>query len=101
MPKKPQRLNEILDTFAPQGSNDARWFLVEHQLEQLKMSARTVLGCLRIVAEKPENEEERLIAEDCLAITEPLLVEILETWATLLSYLSGTDVSERISRKEL
>lgn len=98
---KPRRLNEVLDTFAPQGSNDKRWFLVEHQLEQVKLSTRTVVGSLAIVKDRPENEEERQAAEDCLAICEPLLVEVLQTWAVFLSYLSGTDVSERISRKEL
>jgi len=102
MPKtKPQRLSEVIDAFAPQGSNDARWFLVEHQLGQIKMSARTVIGTLKTIKARPENLSEYQITEDCLAICEPLLVEILETWAVFLSYHSDTYVLEIISRKEL
>ena len=101
MSKKPQRLNEVVDAFAPQGANDARWFLVEHQLEQVKMSARTVTGALKTIEARAENEAERQTAEDCLAICEPMLLEILRAWSTFLGYLSDTDVSERISRKEL
>jgi len=98
---KPQRLSEVLNTFAPQGSNDARWHLIEHQLEQTIMSARTVVGSLRIISQKPENEEELLLAEDCLSYMEAMLCDILGAKAAFLSYLSGTDVPERIAGKEL
>lgn len=98
---KPRRLNEVIDAFAPQGSNDARWFLIEHQLEQVVMSARTVVGSLRIIAAKPENEEERQLAEDCLSYMEAMLCDILGARAWFLSYLSGTDIPERIAGKEL
>lgn len=101
MPEKPQRLSEVLDTFVPQGANDARWFLAEHQLEQTIMSARTVVGCLDTIAQRPENEEERELAEDCLSYMDAMLCDILGAKAAFLSYLSGSDVPERISRKEL
>lgn len=98
---KPQRLSDVLPSFAPQGSNDARWFLVEHQLEQAITSARCVVGSLRVITQRPENEEELLLAEDCLSFMEAMLCDILGAKASFLSYLSGTDVSERISQKEL
>ena len=101
MPDRPQRLNQVLDIHAPQGANDARWYLVEHQLEQTVMSAQTVVGSLSIIKDRPENEEERQIAEDCLDYAEGMLCDILGARAAFRSYLSGTDVSERISRKEL
>jgi len=101
MPKKPQRLNEVLDIHAPQGANDARWYLIEHQWEQAVMSARTVVGSLTIITHRPENEEERQIAEDCLSYAEAMLCDILGAKASFLSYLSATDVAERIARKEL
>lgn len=98
---KPQRLNQVLDIHAPQGANDARWYLIEHQWEQCVMSARTVVGSLTIISGRPENEGERQVAIDCLSYAEAMLCDILQAKASFLSYLSGTDVSERISRKEL
>lgn len=98
---KPPSLSQILGNFAPEGSNDARWFLVEHQLEQAVMSAKTVVGCLTIISQKPENEEELRLADVCLSYMKAMLTDILGAKAAFLSYLSDTDVSERISRKEL
>ena len=98
---KPRRLNEIIDTFAPEGSNDKRWFLVEHQLEQVKQSAQIVVGSLKIIADNPENEDERQVAEDCFDICKGMFLDIQEHYAQFLSYLSGTGVPERIGRKEI
>lgn len=88
------------NTYAPQGANDARWFLFEHQLEQAKISLHAVVGTLKVIAERPENEGEREAAGDCLETCEELFVGFLGYRSTLLSYLSGTDVPERIQRKE-
>lgn len=102
MPKtKPRRLNEVVDAFAPQGSNDRRWFFIEHQLEQVVVSARSVVGSLELIVGRPENSEEAYVADDCLGFMRDMLADILEARASFLSYLSGTDVPERISRKEL
>jgi hypothetical protein len=101
MSEKPKRLNEVLNTFAPEGANDRRWFLVEHQLQQAKMSLQTVLGSLRIISDKPENEQEREAAEDCMDIWRMFALDFTARHAAFLSYLSGTSVPERISRKEL
>jgi len=95
----PLRLSEVIDSLAPQGANDVRWFLVEHQLEQTVMSARTIVGSLKLIVERPENEEERQLAEDCLDFMKGMLCDILRERASFRSYLSGTDVPERISRK--
>jgi hypothetical protein len=101
MSEKPQRLNEVLDTFAPQGSNDRRWFFVEHQLEQVVVSARSVVGSLETIEMRPENDEERWAADACLCYMKVMLRHILDAKAAFLSYLSDTDVPERIGRKEL
>jgi len=98
---KPPTLSQILGNSAPQGSNDVRWFFVEHQLEQAVVSARAVVGSLKLIVERPENEEERQLAEDCLCFMKGMLCDILRERASFLSYLSGTDVSERISRTEV
>lgn len=98
---KPRRLNEVLGPLAPQGTNDTRWFLIEHQLEQISMSARIVKGSVATIADRPENENERQVAEDCLEICSKMLVDILGHRATILSYLSGTDVPERVSKTEV
>lgn len=98
---KPQRLSDILHTFAPQGTNDKRWLLVEHQLEQVRLSAMASVGSLKVIAARPEYEEERQLAEDCLSYIEAMNRHILEARASFMCYLSGTDVPERIAGKEL
>lgn len=101
MSDKSQRLNEILDTFAPEGANDRRWFFIEHQLEQAVVSAQSVVGFLKSIERWPENAEERELAKDCLQFAQAMLLDILSTKASFLGYLSDTSVPERISRKEL
>jgi len=98
---KPPTLSQILGNFAPEGSNDARWFLFEHQLEQAKISLHAVVGTLKVIAQRPENHGEGEIAEDCLSYMEAALCDLLGARASILSYLSGTDVPERISRTEV
>ena len=102
MPKnKTTSLSEALGLYAPQGSNDKRWFLIEHQLEQARMSVEMTLSALTEIRGNPENAHECLAAKDCYDILRDLRLDVLEKRATFLSYLSNTDVSERISRKEL
>jgi hypothetical protein len=96
-----KRLNEVMDTFAPEGANDRRWFFVEHQLEQIIISARSVVATLVSIESRPENAQEVIVADDCLSYMKPMLRYILSARASFLSCLSGTSVSERISRKEL
>jgi len=98
---KPRRLNEVISPFAPQGANDARWFFVEHQLVQVKFSLAAALSSLNEIVAMPENEHERELASDCAGMARGMRRHVLGHYATLLSYLSDTDVSERISRTEV
>lgn len=99
--KKPQRLSNIIPALAAEGANDHKWVLAEHQLAQAKMSVQIAKQTLYEISVLPENGREREIAEDCASIVRGLELDILEHYTTFLSYLSGTDVSERMSRKEL
>lgn len=98
---KPRRLNEVISPFAPEGTNDRKWFLVEHQLEQARMSVQIAYEVVKDIRDHPENDKEREIAGDCKSIIKTMRLDVLGFFATFLSYLSGTDVPERISRKEL
>jgi len=98
---KPQRLSEVVPQFAPQGVNDARWFMVEHELLHGKICFQTAMDYLLDIITYPENGSERLHAKECLDICRDMVLSIQGRYLTLLSYLSGTDVPERISRKEL
>lgn len=98
---KPKSLSEALGLFAPEGANDARWYLIEHQLEQVKISARTVVGSLQCIVDKPESAEEGYIADDCLSFARSMLCDILGHIASIYSYLSNSDVLERVARKEM
>lgn len=101
MKKKTSRLSDIVPQFAPEGANDYKWFLVEHQLTQAKMSLQSAIQTLVEIGSLPENKDERNFATDCLGILMPARRQLLSNYATFLSYLSDTDVPERISRKEL
>ena len=97
----PRRLSEIVSPLAPEGANDTDWFLIEHQLIQAKMSVDVALSTLLEVASNPESADERRVAWDCHDIVRGMRLDILEHYTAFLHYLSGTDVPERIVRKEL
>ena len=98
---KPRRLNEVVPSLAPEGANDRRWFLLEYQMEEAKLIVEAMIGTLEEIIALPENENEREVADDCQLIVRSMRANILGHRATFLSYLSDTDVPERISRKEL
>ena len=98
---RPRHLNEVISTFAPEGANDARWFMVDHLLIDARMNIQVTLSKLSEIKTVPENDEEKMIAKDCYDIVRGLYLDIHEHYAAFLSYLSDTDVPERIARKEL
>ena len=96
-----RRLSEVAGTFAPEGANDVRWFMIEHQLIDARMNIQIALSKLSEIACNPENAEDRTIAWDCYDIVRGLYLDVHEHYAAFLSYLSDMDVPERIARKEL
>jgi len=98
---KPQRLSDVIRDRVPEEAQDRRWFRVEHQMEQVRFSTLEILLTLSKLAEWSGNAEDRKVAADCLSIMRGMYLDIQEHYATFLSYLSGTDVSERISRTEV
>lgn len=102
MPKnRPTSLSDVIKLYAPEGANDRHWLLIEHQLVQCKTSAHLILESLKIIYELPENLNEKDVASDCLSMARSMHREILGHYASFLSYLAGTDVSEKMGRKEL
>ena len=98
---KPRRLSDVVESLAPEGTNDARWFLVEHLLMDAKMNVQIARDYLKDIRDWSENEDEQEVAADCLDIIAGMYLDILEHHCTFLSYVSDTDVPERKSRKEL
>ena len=98
---KPRRLSDVVESLVPEGANDRRWFMVEQLLMDAKIDVQIARDYLKDIRDQPENENEREIAEDCLDIIAGMYLDILEHYAAFLSYLSDTDVPERIARKEL
>ena len=97
---KSRRLSDAVSVFAPEGTNDARWFQVEHQLTHAKISIEAAHSSLMSIINDPENAGEREIAWDCHEIVRAMYLDILGHHAAFKSYLSDTDVPERIARKE-
>ena len=60
---KPRRLNEVVPPLAPQGSNDRRWFMIEHLLMDAKNDVQIACDYFSDIITQPESEEEREAAE--------------------------------------
>ena len=96
----PRRLSDIVESLAPEGANDRRWFMVEYLLIDARTDVQIACDYLKDIRNRPENENERKIAEVCLDIIAGMYLDILEHRAAFLSYVSSTSVSEKISGKE-
>ena len=94
-------LSEVVPVLASEGANDARWFLIEHLLMDAKNDVQIACDYLSDIIAQPENNDERGVATDCMDIARMMFREIQGHYAAFLSYLSDTDVPERIARKEL
>lgn len=97
---KHTRLSQVIKDWAPEGSNDRRWFLLEHQLYQAKVSLQAARGLCERIGDTPENEEEWELARSTLELLSPVYVQFLGAHAATLSLLAGTGVAERVGRKE-
>uniref|UniRef100_A0A6H2A1X8 Uncharacterized protein n=1 Tax=viral metagenome TaxID=1070528 RepID=A0A6H2A1X8_9ZZZZ len=96
---KARRLADVVDVRAPQGSNDARWFLLEHQIYEARIALQTARLQCELIGDHPENEEERELASAVLEWLTPVYVQMLEVLAQTLALLSGTEIAERMGRK--
>lgn len=99
--KKARKLADVVEVYAPQGTNDRRWFLLEHQLYQAQVSLQTARAQCEAIGDLPENEEERELARAVLEMITPPYVRVLGAIASVHSLLSDTEIAERVGRKEL
>jgi len=95
------RLSEVVETFAPQGANDSRWFLMEHHLMQAKLSLQEAQRAAVQIYANPENAREGELANDCFVFIARAYAEFLAQHAALLAYISDSDISERVGNVEL
>lgn len=98
--KEARRLSEVVQLKAHEGANDARWFLMEHQLYQLIVSMQTIRQLCEQIGDAPENDNEWELARSVLEIISPLYVKALGARASVMALLAGTDVAERLGRIE-
>lgn len=97
---KPTHLSEVIGEQSPQGFNDGRWFLLEHQLYQVKVSLQTARGLCEQIGDRPENEEDWQAARDVLELLSAPYIAFLQAHASILSYLGGTGIAERVGGME-
>lgn len=97
---KIRKLNEVVNSPVPEGYNDGKWFLLEHQLYQFRLSIQQVHDLARQISACPENEEEGELAFTILDMISPVFLPSLSILASVKSLLAGTDVAERIARQE-
>lgn len=95
------RLSEVVGTTAPQGHNDGRWFLLQHQLYQARVSLQQARASCEQIGDNPENDEEWELARAALEIISPAYVRTLGALSSFTSLMSGSEIAERIGRKEL
>ncbi len=98
---KVQKLSEVVDTTVPQGFNDGRWFLLEHQLYQAQTSLQTVRSLCERIGDYPENQDEWELARSALEIVSPVYVDLLGALAATKALLAQSEVAERVGEKEL
>jgi hypothetical protein len=98
--QKARKLSDVIPQYAPEGSNDARWFLLEHQLYEARFALSHVRSICEAVGDLPENEEERELARSVLEIISGTYVRLLGDYAAVHALLSGSDVAERMGGKE-
>ena len=96
---KARKLSEVVDTTAQQGQNDGRWFLLEHQLYQARVSLQQARCLCEQIGDNPENDEEWELARAALEIISPAYVKTLGALSTFTSMMSGTDIVERLGGK--
>lgn len=97
---KARRLSDVVTSPVPEGFNDARWFMLEHQMYQAFVSLQTVRTLCEQIGDRPENDEEWEFARSILEIVSPVYVDLLGARSAVLSLLAGTKVAERVGRKE-
>jgi hypothetical protein len=97
MPKPPRKLSEVVKSgWAPEGHNDGRWFLMEHQIYQARVSLQQARLMAEQIGDHPENAEERELASAVLEYLTPAYIASAKCLADSKSLLSGTEVAERI-----
>lgn len=97
---KAKKLSEVVDTTAQQGLNDGRWFLLEHQLYQARVSLQQARALCEQIQDNPENDEEWELARASLEIISPVYVRALGALASFTSLMSGGEIAERMGGKE-
>lgn len=83
---------------ASQGLNDGRWFLLEHQLYQARVSLQQARSLCEQIGDNPENDEEWELARSALEIISPVYVRALAALAAFTSLMSGTKTARVVGR---
>lgn len=91
-----RKLSEVMPATTRQGQNDSRWFLLEHQLYQARVSLQQARSLCEQIGDDPENDEEWELARAALEIISPVYVKALGMLAAFTSLMSGSEVVERL-----
>lgn len=97
---KARKLSEVVPTTASQGLNDGRWFLLEHQLYQARVSLQQARALCEQIGDQPENDEEWELARAALEIISPAYVRTLGALSSFTSMMSGSEIAERLGKRE-
>ena len=98
--KKAKRLSDVAPQYAAEGGNDGKWFLLEHQLYQVKVSLTQARQLCESIGDKPENEQDREAAREILEMLLPPFIAFLLAHNDIGAYLAGTEMAERVGREE-
>lgn len=93
---KARKLSEVIEGTAREGRNDSRWFLLEHQLYQARVSLQQARSLCEQIGDRPENDEEWELARAALELVSPVYVKALGMLATFTSLMSGSEIAERL-----
>ena len=97
MTNQPRKLSEVVETAAArQGENDAKWFLMEHQLYEARVALQMARLQMELVCDAPENDEEFELARAVLEFLTPAYTRVLGALSSTKSLMAGTETAERI-----
>lgn len=98
--QKARKLSEVVDTTTMQGINDARWFLLEHQIYQVIVSLQSARQVCEMIGDRAENGDEWELARAALEELTPVYIDTLQMRQNVSQLMASSKIAERVGRVE-
>lgn len=86
--------------YVPDGTNEWRWHLMEHQAFQALHSCSEARRMLEDITDYPENQDERDLAIEIMEHMTQAYVALLSAWHNTQALISGTETAQKMGGYE-